>query len=381
MLWVKPSRFVRALTPEERATLEAGLRSRDAFVLRRCQLVLGSAAREPVPVLAKRVGRTERNVHAVLDACEARGRDSLQRRSSRPHTIHVAFPAAQAGSLKALRHQGPRTFGKPTSLWTLELAADISFEQGLTSERVTGETIRATLVRLGVRWQRAKDWITSPDPEYGRKKARARRIRLAQTHPEWVLAFEDEGWWSRLAHPALHAWATPDHPLRLVEQSGARDDPDPKALACYGLLLRWWDRGPSQDPHEESWLRFVDGRPVSSVTTQFLDWSCAKLATAGKRALLLVWDNASWHLSKAVRDWIRAHHRRVREIRQGVRIVPCLLPIKSPWLNPIEPKWVHGKRKVVEPNRLLPARELAERVCAVFHCPGEPHLSTPKTVA
>jgi DDE superfamily endonuclease len=205
-------------------------------------------------------------------------------------------------------------------------------------------------------------------------------------HPDWALGFEDEVWWSRLAHPALHAWtgtsgAAPGRPLRLVEQAVAKDDPDPKALACYGLLVRWWDRGPYHAPHEAAWLRFVDGRPVSGVTTQFLEWSCAKLAAAGKRALLLVWDNASWHASKAVRDWIGVHNRRVRATRHGVRIVPCLLPIKSPWLNPIEPKWVHGKRKVVEPDRLLPARDLAERVCAAFDCPYESHLAVPKKVA
>jgi hypothetical protein len=193
-------------------------------------------------------------------------------------------------------------------------------------------------------------------------------------HPEWALAFEDEVWWSRLAHPALHAWATPDRPLRLVEQAVAKDDPDPKALACYGLLVRTWADGPTAPPHEAAWLRFVDGRPVSAITTRFLAWSCAKLAAAGTTALLLVWDNASWHISREVRAWIGTHNRRVRQTGTGVRIVPCLLPIKSPWLNPIEPKWVHGKRKVVEPDRLLTARELAARVCAVFHCPYEPHL-------
>ena len=70
-------------------------------------------------------------------------------------------------------HQSPRTFGRPTSVWTLELAAEVSFEQGLTAERVSGETIRATLQRLGIRWKRAKRWITSPDREYARKKAPA----------------------------------------------------------------------------------------------------------------------------------------------------------------------------------------------------------------
>jgi hypothetical protein len=71
-------------------------------------------------------------------------------------------------------HRSPRDFGKHSSLWTLEMAAKVSFEEGLTRERVSGETIRATLARkLGVRWQRAKRWITSPDPEYERKKGAA----------------------------------------------------------------------------------------------------------------------------------------------------------------------------------------------------------------
>jgi hypothetical protein len=191
-----------------------------------------------------------------------------------------------------------------------------------------------------------------------------------------VLGFADETWWSRLAQPALHAWTTADQLLRLVAQAVAQDDPDPKALACYGLLVRQAGDGP-----DEVWLRFVDGRPVSALTTQFLAWCCAQLAAQGKSALLLVWDNASWHTSRAVRAWIRTHNQQVKQERRGVRIVPCFLPSKSPWLNPIEPKWVHGKRKVVEPDRLLPAHELEERVCAAFDCPQEAHLAIPEKVA
>jgi transposase len=170
---MRPLRYVRRLEPEERTVLEAGRHSNDAFVLRRSQIVLASADGESVPTIARRVGRTERNVHAVLDAFEARGLACLRRRSCRPHTIHAAFPAAPAEALRALLHQSPRTFNHPTSLWTLDLAAEVSFAQGLTPTRVTGETIRATLVRLGVKWQRAKRWITSPDPEYARKQGRA----------------------------------------------------------------------------------------------------------------------------------------------------------------------------------------------------------------
>jgi transposase len=159
----------------------------------------------------------------------------------------------------------------------------------------------------------------------------------------------------------------------LVEQTVAKTDPDPKALACYGLLIRW--TAPAGGWHEEAWLRFVDGRPVSALTTQYLAWCCADLELLGKTALLLIWDNASWHGSREVRTWIRRHNRKVKLAGHGVRIVANYLPIKSPWLNAIEPKWVHGKRRVVEPARLLPATELIERVCAAFDCPHHAHLA------
>ncbi len=192
------------------------------------------------------------------------------------------------------------------------------------------------------------------------------------THPDWALGFADEVWWSRIARPHLSSWAEADQPLRLVEQTVGHGDPDPKALACYGLLVRQWDAVGQRD--EQLWLRFVDGRPVSAITTQFLDGCCDRLTAEGKTALLLVWDNASWHISTAVRGWIREHNRAVKGGEARVRIVVCPLPTKSPWLNPIEPKWVHGKRRIVEPARLLTADEIAERVCACFGCVHEPHL-------
>lgn len=191
-----------------------------------------------------------------------------------------------------------------------------------------------------------------------------------------MVGFEDETWWSRVAQPNLHTFRPADAPLQLEAQTIPTDDPDPKALACYGLRLR--HAAPTPDT---LWLRFVDGRPVSAITTQFLAWCSARLAAQGKTALLLVWDNAPWHVSKAVRRWVRAHNQQVKTGQTvGVRIVLCYLPIKSPWLNPIEPTWMHGKRRVLEPARLLSADELERRICATFACPQEDHLAISATV-
>ena len=196
---------------------------------------------------------------------------------------------------------------------------------------------------------------------------------MAQEHPEYALGFQDETWWSRVAQPGLRTWAEEGIPLRLIEQTVPKGDPDPKALACYGLLVSC-PAAPETLP-EQVWLRFVDGRPVSGITIQYLTWCCENLARAGKQALLMIWDNASWHVSRQVRHWIHIHNREVKQQGQGVRIIACPLPIKSPWLNPIEPHWAHGKRNIVEPARLLTADELAQRVCCYFGCAHESHLA------
>jgi len=167
--------------------------------------------------------------------------------------------------------------------------------------------------------------------------------------------------------------------LRLVEQTKLKEDPDPKALACYGILLRWM--ASDELMIEKMLLRFVEGRPVSDITIQFLDWVCQELEQLGQAVLAMIWDNARWHTSQAVRTWVRTHNQEVKRYGHGVRILVCFLPVKSPWLNPIEPKWVHGKRRIVEPNAILSKQQLADRICATFYCDHLEHLSIPKYVS
>jgi transposase len=204
-------------------------------------------------------------------------------------------------------------------------------------------------------------------------------IALAKRHANWVLGFQDETWWSRLAQPNLHAWTDSDKQLRLLQKHLDEEDPDPKALACYGLLASC-----SADPEsmaEQIWLRFVDGRPISEITIQFLSYCCKQVQAAGKTVLLMIWDNASWHISHQVVHWIRQHNRQVKQNGDGVRILACLLPTKSPWLNPIEPHWRHAKRCVSEPARVLSSRELTERICSYFGCDVAPQLSINQNVS
>jgi transposase len=198
-------------------------------------------------------------------------------------------------------------------------------------------------------------------------------IDEAEKREGWAIGFQDEVWWSRLTHPNLHSWAEAE-PLKLVEQTKEKDDPDPKALACYGIDIRF-------EKYEEVWIRFVEGNPKSDPTIAFMKWTLEKTAQQKIRVLLMFWDHASWHKSKKVRSWLHQHNQEVKRTGKGTRLLAVLLPKKSPWLNPIEPRWIHAKRKVLEPERKLSAKELSERVSAVFEQPVLPWITNSNNVS
>src|SRR5260370_18137068 len=82
---MRPPIYVRPLTDAERTAVTAGLRSPDAFVLRRCQILLASARGERAPRIAEQVGCDDQTVLDALHAFNARGVPCLTKGSSRPH--------------------------------------------------------------------------------------------------------------------------------------------------------------------------------------------------------------------------------------------------------------------------------------------------------
>jgi len=170
---MKEPLFVRSLTTSERATLRVGARSKSAFTLRRCPLLLASAAGRTPRQIAKLLGCTDQTVRNVIRDFEREGVECLQQKSSAPKTRQPELDETKWEKLRVLLHTSPRTFNKNRSLWTVNLVAAVCFEQGLTKGLVSDETIRAALRRMGITWKRARDWITSPDPAYARKKRRA----------------------------------------------------------------------------------------------------------------------------------------------------------------------------------------------------------------
>lgn len=167
---MKPPTFVRTLTAAERQQVQVGLRSADAFTVRRCQILLANADGQRAPAIARNLSCAVGTVHYALRAFQREGLACLRQKSSRSHSAHAFLNERYTDALKDLLHHSPRRFGKSTGLWTLDLVAEACHGKGWTPRQLTGEAIRVALRRLGIRWRRAKHWITSPDPAYARKK-------------------------------------------------------------------------------------------------------------------------------------------------------------------------------------------------------------------
>lgn len=178
----------------------------------------------------------------------------------------------------------------------------------------------------------------------------------ASQHNDWLLVDQDECWFSRFTQPSMHAFAEPDENLRVVERTPAKNEPD-KAIACFGAVSQLTS---------ERWLYFAEGQPNSDSTILFLKALLSIAADKAKRVLVIIWDRASWHKSRQIKQWVRQHNCQTRQ-DGGVRLLTCLLPSKSPWLNPMEPIWLHSKRKVVEPDGELSVNVLKDRLCSVFN--------------
>jgi hypothetical protein len=181
------------------------------------------------------------------------------------------------------------------------------------------------------------------------KKQRQRWITWAEQHPQDVLLlWEDECWFSRFAQPRLKAWGE----LQLSQRMVLPRAPD-KALSYYGVKRH--DTG-------DLYLYPCWRRPHSDETLQFLHWLVLGATALHRKVVLVIWDNASWHVGRKVKRWIRRYNLNAR-LSGRPRLLVWALPKRSPWLNPIEPHWLHAKKRICEPSNVdLSPHQLRQRI-------------------
>lgn len=154
--------------------MHQSLKSRNGFTVRRSQMLLMSAEEHlKVDEIGRRVGCQGQAVRQAIHAFHREGVQCLYPKAKGNPTDRRALDDVAREQLRELIRYSPRDLGYETSLWRLDLLAQACCKQGITAQQVTGETIRATLVAMGINWRRVKQFINSPDPHYTVKKSGA----------------------------------------------------------------------------------------------------------------------------------------------------------------------------------------------------------------
>ncbi len=164
--------FVRAMSEEEKQVLEKAKRASDACQMKRAQILLASSQGLTTTGIEKQFGYSAEYARQMIHRFNEQGVSCLKRRSSAPKTTETIVDAEKCERIKQIMHKTPRLYGKASSVWTLTLVAEVLFEKGETPRQMANETIRTAMKKNGSSWKRAKDWITSPDPQYELKKNR-----------------------------------------------------------------------------------------------------------------------------------------------------------------------------------------------------------------
>lgn len=162
--------FVRAISEEEKEGLEKARRASDACQMKRAQILLASSRGLSTSGIEKQFGYSAEYARQMIHRFNGQGIECLKRKSSAPKTIETLIDAGKCEQIRQIMHQSPRSYAKASSVWTLTLVAEVLFEEGIMPRRMANETIRTAMNNHGISWKRAKDWITSPDPNYELKK-------------------------------------------------------------------------------------------------------------------------------------------------------------------------------------------------------------------
>lgn len=246
------------------------------------------------------------------------------------------------------RQTPPAEQGRAT--WTLHGLAEAIATRFDHIGTVSHEAVRRLLSQRGIRYRRAKEWLTSPDPLYTlHKSQRDRLLVLARAAPDGAAVWLDESWFARWPY-RYRAWACKTDPPRVAKRWDEKVD----TTALFAAL---------DDETQQAFLGWADGQPNSERMIQFLEALMDHWSHIGKRFIVLFWDKASWHTSKRTRHWIRAYNRRAKQ--EGLtRLIVCRLPTRSPWLMPLESIFGWTKHQILG-NR--PFQTVAELQAAVEH--------------
>ena len=247
-----------------------------------------------------------------------------------------------------LQTKTPQDFGYFRSRWSCAaLAETLAWETGI---RLSGETVRRGLARLGWVWRRPKPVVGPTDPQYDQKIQALRD--LLSTLPEHETAlFQDEV--DVNLNPKIGScW------MRRGQQAEVRTPGNNEKRHVAGSLH--WRTGkllvspPGKRRNTELFLEHLDD---------------LRRSLRSYRKIHVICDNAAFHQSRAVQAYLA---------RWRDRIVLHFLPKYAPESNPVERVWWHFHETITRNHRCKSLEELLDQSYDWFEQAGSHYFEMRK---
>lgn len=167
--------FANVSAQEQETLLEEFKHASDSKWYRRLKIIHLSSQRKPIPELATLFDLCKATVRNYVKRYNAGGIDGLKRQSSDGAPAKIPLNKAE---WEELLHRSPSQFERLQTgarNWTQELLVDYFHQYYGVS--VAQCTISACIKRHGIRWNRGKLKVTSPDPLYTVKRERIETLK------------------------------------------------------------------------------------------------------------------------------------------------------------------------------------------------------------
>lgn len=274
--------FVNTLDDAARQALTAFARHAPGYVAQRAWMVWWSAEQVPVADIAVRLHCRAKTVRKWVRRYQAEGVSGLQdeARGGRPKTLTTGAEQAICTQV----NQPPATFGYVFACWSVATLTAHLVRR--CWQRVSAWQVRQTLLQRGYRCRRPKLGPRLVDPQ---REAIHQDIgrRIAQATPGTVVLVEDETD-LRLVPLLRRMW------MRVGEQIVLPAPVTNQCRTLFGTL--------NIHTGEVFYRAFVRKRTAETIA--FLE---ALLAHYAEREILLLWDHASIHKSRALQVWLQTH--------------------------------------------------------------------------
>lgn len=255
-----------------------------------------------------------------------------------------SFPVWMTQVLRWVSQHTPRDFGYFRSRWSCEtLAHLLAFETGL---RLSGETIRRSLHRLGLVWRRPRPVVGPVDPEHA-EKFQAIQHLLKHLSLNEVAVFQDEV--DLNLNPKIGSmWMKKGQQAEVVTPGNNRK--------CHVAGSLIWGTG-TLLVSRPRWRRN---------TLQFLaHLDDLRFRLRGFRKIHVICDNAKFHDSKAVKAYLQ---------KWSHRIEVHFLPKYAPQTNPIERVWWHLHETITRNHKCQTLEELIDQAYEWFEVNNNHYL-------